>query len=338
MINIKNKIRTDNYYKKRGYTLVELSIVILVISLLMAGVFSMATGSINNSKVALTNQKMKEVYKSMGTFLMINKRLPCPASLARSKIDDVDYGKEERDDANNNCGTNGVYASSGSGLGNFIIGAVPIKSLNLGSEFAEDGYENKLSYVIDKRFTKNFIPPTSGTLDDSFGTVGSAIELMTAKENQVSGSALLSDKVMFLLISHGPNGYGSFSSVSGQQNIDVTNNIDVDELENQIKSTSPNFDNNFIVNSYKSDVFDDVVMYKNRNNFIQDFSANNLISCPKLSNAGSFPAINLYYGQYLYDGVACASRTSVIRIYKCGNISGEWTDVVSSCPPPPPPS
>jgi len=79
--------------------LIELSIVILVISLLMAGVFSMATGSINNSKVALTNKKMKEIYKSMGTFLMVNKRLPCPASLARSKIDDADYGKEERDDA-----------------------------------------------------------------------------------------------------------------------------------------------------------------------------------------------------------------------------------------------
>ena len=332
MINIKNKIRTDNYYKKRGYTLVELSIVILVISLLMAGVFSMATGSINSSKVALTNQKMKEIYKSMGTYLMINKRLPCPASLARSKIDDVDYGKEERDDANGNCGTSGVYASSGSGLSNFIIGAVPIKSLNLASEFAEDGYENKLNYVIDKRFTKNFIPPTSGALNDSFGTVGTGIELMSAKENQVAGSALLSDKVMFLLISHGPNGYGSFSSATDQQNADVGN--DVDELENQIKlSSTPNFDNNFIVNSYKSDIFDDVVMYKTRSNFIQDFSANNLISCPKLANAGNFPAINLYYGQYLYDGAACASRTSVIRIYKCGNISGEWTDVVSSCPP-----
>ena len=73
-------------------------------------------------------------------------------------------------------------------------------------------------------------------------------------------------------------------------------------------------------------------MYKTRSNFIQDFSANNLISCPKLTNSGTFPAINLYYGQYLYDSVACASRNSVIRIYKCGNISGEWTDVVSSCP------
>ena len=331
MINIKNKIKTDNYYKKRGYTLVELSIVILVISLLMAGVFSLATGSINSSKVALTNQKMKEIYKSMGTFLMINKRLPCPASLTRSKIDDVDYGKEERDDANNICGNNGIYTSSVSGFSNLIIGAVPIKSLNLGSEFAEDGYENKLNYVIDMRFTKNFIPPTNGTLGDSFGTVGSGIALMSAKENQVSGTALLSDKVMFILISYGPNGYGAFNSASGAQFTDA-NNLDADELENQIKSSTPNFDNNFIVNSYKSDVFDDVVMYKTRSNFIQDFSASNLISCPKLTNANSFPSINLYYGQYLYDTVACSSRPSIIRIYKCGNISGEWTDVVSSCP------
>jgi prepilin-type N-terminal cleavage/methylation domain-containing protein len=330
-IKIKNKIDTNNNCNKRAYTLVELSIVILVISLLMAGVFSMATGSINNSKVALTNQKMKEIYKSMGTFLMINKRLPCPASLARSKIDDVDYGKEERDNANNNCGTSGIYTSSGSGLSNLIIGAVPIKSLNLGSEFAEDGYENKLSYVIDKRFTKNFIPPTSGTLDDSFGTVGAGIVLMSAKENQVSGTALLSDKVIFILISHGPNGYGAFNSASGVQFTDA-NNLDVDELENQIKSSTPNFDNNFIINSYKSDVFDDVLMYKTRNNFIQDFSSSNLISCPRLANSGTFPAINLYYGQFLYDSSACASRNSVIRIYKCGNISGDWTDVVSSCP------
>ena len=329
-MKIKNKIDTNNNCNKRAYTLVELSIVILVISLLMAGVFSMATGSINNSKEALTNQKMKEIYKSMGTFLMINKRLPCPASLARSKIDDVDYGKEERDNANNNCGTSGIYTSSVSGLSNLIIGAVPIKSLNLGSEFAEDGYENKLSYVIDKRFTKNFIAPTAGTLEDSFGTVGSGTVLMSANENQVSAAVLLSDKVIFVLISHGPNGFGSFSSASDQVNPDAT---DIDEIENQIKpSSTPNFDNKFIINSYKSDVFDDVLMYKTRNNFIQDFSANNLISCPKLTNSGTFPAINLYYGQFLYDSNACASRNSVIRIYKCGNISGEWTDVVSSCP------
>jgi len=338
MKKIENKINLKNFNNKRAYTLVELSIVILIISLLMAGVFSMATGSINSSKESLTNQRIKEIYKSLGTYLMVNKRLPCPASLTKSKINDIDYGEELR--AGNSCTTgSGVYASNTTdnsvsparSLTNLLIGAVPIKSLNLSSEYLEDAYENKISYVIDSRFTKNFIGPIGGDIDVSFGTIDATEKIMTTKEIQIGGEVTLSENVIFLLISHGANGFGAFD-INGQQIIDNSNNTDDGELNNQLAlSASINFDHNFIVNSFKSDKFDDIVFYKTRSNFIQDFSANNLICCKKPSNSGTFPQVNLYQGQYLYDSVTC-SDNKIIRIIKCSNISGEWSYVLSQCP------
>ena len=60
---IKFKITKTPIKNKKAYTIIELSITILIISLLMAGVFSFATGSINDAKFALTKQRINEIYK-----------------------------------------------------------------------------------------------------------------------------------------------------------------------------------------------------------------------------------------------------------------------------------
>jgi prepilin-type N-terminal cleavage/methylation domain-containing protein len=140
---IKFKIIKPSLKNKKAYTLIELSITILIISLLMAGVFSFATGSINNAKSALTKQRMDEIYKSMGTYLMVNKRLPCPASILTSKVNDANYGQEVAVGAG--CEGAGVYKSSTNA--DLFFGGVPIRALNLSSEYAEDGYGNKFNYI-----------------------------------------------------------------------------------------------------------------------------------------------------------------------------------------------
>jgi prepilin-type N-terminal cleavage/methylation domain-containing protein len=333
---IKTKI-TKNLSVKKGYTLVELSIAILIISLLMAGVFSMLTGSINNSKATLTTQRVNQIYKSMGTYLMVNKRLPCPASILTSKIDNIAYGQEVGTGAG--CVGAGVYQSSTSG--NLFFGGVPIKALNLSSEYAEDGYGNKLNYFIDRRFTYNFVNPGSPT-SDSFGTLSSVSNIITVQEKQANATfSTLSTDVIFFLFSGGFNGFGSFSTDNATQNALATDDAKFSEdIENQVtnfnNAVSPptaSFNNVFITNSYVSDEFDDVSLYKTRIDFVNDFSASNLIYCSGSAiTDADFPQKNLYYGQYLYASSACvAPNQSLVKIIRCG-FDGFWQYVLANCP------
>jgi prepilin-type N-terminal cleavage/methylation domain-containing protein len=333
---LKKKI-VKNFNDKKAYTLIELSIAILVISLLMAGVFSMATGSISGSKSVLATQRMNEIYKSIGTYLMINKRLPCPASIELSKVNDVSYGQEVRAVANGiatGCGgvNTGVYKSSSNT--NLSFGAVPIKSLNLSSEYSEDGYDNKIGYVVDRRFTLDFVEPGIST-GDSFGTIDVDNEtfpaVITIKEKNTTLDSVLGNKFIFVLISYGANGNGAFRANDGGQNVTTSSAETSGEYENQV--ISKDFDGVFINNSYGNDIFDDVLFYKSRPDFIVDFSANNFSYCPafEVGNSG-FVATNLYYNQYLYSNETCPGDATKIKIKRCTNISGEWKDAMATCP------
>ena len=324
---------TKNLSNKKAYTLIELSIAILIISLLMSGVFSILTISVNKAKSTLTTQRLNEVYKSMGTYLMLNKRLPCPASILTSKIDDTTYGEEvfSSTGIGTGCVGSGVYQSTTNA--NLFFGGVPIKALNLSSEYAEDGYGNKLNYFIDQRFTYSFI--NSGTASgSSFGTT-SASNIITAQEKQANGtSTTLSNDIIFFLFSGGFNGLGSFSSESAIQNALATQ---AEEVENQVtgfnNSAPPTavFNNIFITNSLGSEDFDDISIYKTRIDFVNDFSANNLIYCSGLGvTDADFSQKNLYYGQYLYANSSCPSNPQSIKIMKCGS-GGSWQYVLASC-------
>lgn len=335
---LKKKI-VKNFHNKKAYTLIELSIAILVISLLMAGVFSMATGSISGSKSIVATQRMNEIYKSLGTFLMINKRLPCPASVGLSKVNDASYGQEVRaltGEVATGCGgaNTGVYNSSSSP--NLFFGAVPIKSLNLSSEYSEDGYDNKIGYIIDRRFTLDFVQPGTSS-GNSFGTVDIDNDafpaVITIKEKNTTLDSVLGNKFIFVLISYGANGNGAFRANDGEQNA-TTSNTPTDtsgEYENQVVSLD--FDGVFINNSFENDIFDDVLFYKSRPDFIVDFRANNFSYCPAFAVGDSgFVATNLYYNQYLYASNTCPGDPTKIKIKRCTNFLGEWKDAMATCP------
>ena len=331
---IKFKITQPTLKNKKAYTLIELSITILIISLLLAGVFSFATGSMNDAKSALTTQRMDEIYKSMGTYLMVNKRLPCPASILTSKVKNADYGQE----VGVEIGCDGAGVLSSTANSNLFFGGVPIKALNLSSEYAEDGYGNKFNYIIDRRLTYKFIE-TGSTLDDvgpSFGTADLTANIMTVREKQTNKTdfSVLSNQAIFILLSAGENGLGAFNAETGIQNMAST---ETEEVSNQLPQPSPtSFDNIFTDDSLGSDDYDDIVFYKTRDNFVDDFSANYLIYCKSSKildlafvTDSDFTRRNLYYGQYLYGNTACPANNERIKIIKCG-ING-WSPILVSC-------
>ena len=301
---------------KSAYTLIELSIVILILAVLMTGGLTITIGSFNKAKKISTQNKINEIYKSLGKFLLENKRLPCPASLELTKNDNsygVEYG------SGSGCGTgavgSGVYVNPTNP--NIFYGMIPAKTLNLPLSMGEDDFGSKLSYVIDQRFTTVFQEVISIAVNSGFGTTYPYTSIITVKEKPSSISRDITSDAILVIISHGLNAFGAFNANARTQN---PRSSDPDENDNDYNAS---FNNNFIYNSQNSEIFDDVVLFKTRNQIVQDFDVHYLVAC---LNAGvNFSEKSAYFGQYLF-GTSCGFDYKKIREKYCDKF-GNWFEI-----------
>jgi len=296
---------------KSAYTLLELSIVIAIMAVMMTGAIGISVSTFNNTKKIATEMRLRQLYDAVGKFLLINKRMPCPARLDLT-INDNGYGEE----VGNGSGCSdftGVYQGVNS---NHFYGMIPMKSLGLPLEFSRDEYGSKISFIVDDRFTRSF-QDVPNFANPSFGTVSAYDTAFNIQEKPPSAGKTNSAGAIMIILSHGKNKFGAFNDNATTQNIAPT---DVDELSN---AYSANFDNNFIFKSLNSEIFDDIMIYKTRNQLVEEFSAFYLIAC---NNAGSlFDNKNAYYGQNIFG--TCANGI-VPEIY-CDKY-GSW-HLINGC-------
>ncbi len=343
-----HRIMKKNFLKKdskTGFTLIELSIVILIISILITGGLSVSITALNNAKIKVSRDRMAEIYKALGNYLLINNFLPCPASVLDVKSSSSLYGVAV-DNSNSNCsassiGTNGVYSSISSGALNLVYGMIPVSTLGLPSDMAEDGFGNKFAYVLDKRFAIKSGDSGSGYAYKTYGSI-------TVKENQGNvdqtilngaGTSETNSGAVFAIISYGSNQFGAFPANSATRNVRSTDSY---EMDNDLGSNSPSdaaFDTTFFSDIKNSDSFDDIVFYKNRNSILLDFNALFLIPCTNstLDNLDNHADVTnctsgictwptAYYNQIVISNEACSSsyRTTVGNPTKRCNAFGIW--------------
>jgi prepilin-type N-terminal cleavage/methylation domain-containing protein len=303
---------------KTAYSLIELSIVILIISILITGALSVSVSSINNAKIKVTNDRIKEIYNALGGYLLAYGKLPCPADITQLKSTSSSYGSASGVDGT--CTGTGVYLASGLQV---VYGMVPVKNLGLSSDMAEDGFETKIAYIVDKRLT------STTTFNQNFaqGTPTPAGYMTIRELRDPNPPAVFFEfTVDFALISYGANKAGGFGINSSAQ---ATRSTDTYEMENDLNVAGGNLFNEWLYSSTNTDLFDDIVFGKSRVNMINDFRAYNSIKC--ISPGGSFPTGNYNYGQMLYASTACVNVPST-RLTKRCDTYGQFFDVVSVCP------
>jgi type II secretory pathway pseudopilin PulG len=307
--------------------------VILIIAILIGGGITVSTTAINNAKIKTTKDRMAEIYQALGNYLLVNKKLPCPAAMTQKKSSGgASYGAVVGTDGS--CAGGGVYSSANAtGL---VYGALPIKALGLASDMAEDGFGNKFAYVVTTSFTA-----TSGYSKNNYGLIeinenqGSAIQAILPASSS-------SDKAVFAIISYGSNQLGAFSA-----NSDVANTMasDVAESDNDLRSfSSPSFDFDFYAQDKSSENFDDLIFYKNRNAMLIDFKALSLIPCAAgsvnlaFSGGGSsiaaaaFSFGNGLYSQIVSSSTSCSTswKTTVASpTLRCGEF-GNWDSLATN--------
>jgi len=264
-----------------GFTLIELSIVLVIIALIVGSGLSMGRSAIEAAMVAATNKRMDAIEAALMAYRMANNRLPCPADLTLTESS-ANFGVEA---ANKGTCTGGTPAANfdASPFGanvSIAEGAVPVRALNLPDSFAYDGYGNKIAYGVW----------ANATGASAFFSYGVAQNCGNITVNNSGGGARTSSG-LYSLISFGKNRHGAYSAAgakisSGSVNANEQTNChcDASAVDSGYAATYVQMD--ATANPSNSlDSFDDIVRYKERWQMAtmgDSYAINGNLTCPGL--------------------------------------------------------
>lgn len=264
----------QNKYKKsrekRGFSLIELSIVILIVSILITGSLGISKTAINNSKTKVTKDRMDAVYQAFTNFLATNRRLPCPALLTVAK-GTAGYGAETTPVVT--C-TNTFVSSTNAP--NLVYGMVPITALGLDPDMAEDGWGTKFTYVVDKRFTKQSVGLAASDGFEITKGIPSDVDISSTDLSGIDAegpltSLLLSNRNgVFLLLSHGANKFNGFNATGTAQNGTSTVTDENDNSCNTCSNSGTTSFNRIFLTSSTDPNFDDIALFKTKTQLVRD--------------------------------------------------------------------
>ena len=204
--------------RARGFSLVEMALVLLIVGLL-AAVFLPATNTfLDNSRRKETRAKLEALEQAMVRFVMVNRRLPCPADGALAP-GNANQGLE--------LGAAGVCNPATQ-----INGVVPWRSLGLAQRDAMDAWSTMVTYRVwggantltvhtvagTGMDMKNLDPATPGAVSGWLASRGfrvcnaAACPVTVPVDAAELASKVNGNGVAYVLISHGANRFGGFTA------------------------------------------------------------------------------------------------------------------------------
>jgi prepilin-type N-terminal cleavage/methylation domain-containing protein len=170
---------------KRGFSLLEMAIVLAIVGLLMAGLLPSLTGQIEQQRRTETRKQLADIQQALQGFAIINGRLPCPTTIADPS--NAGYGEEAA-----SCSTNPTAE-----------GYLPWKTLGVletdawGSKRNNTGdtWSGYWRYRVDRNF--------AGTI--SLSTPFSNNDALSIKNNAGNSLTSNSERPIAIIYSTGPN-------------------------------------------------------------------------------------------------------------------------------------
>tara|TARA_R110002126_G_scaffold3263_1_gene18569 strand:- start:273151 stop:275652 length:2502 start_codon:yes stop_codon:yes gene_type:complete len=209
LLNANKRMAKRRKNGTKGFTLVEISIAIIVIGLLVTPLFRLYDTYLVEKKLNETQQAIKVVIGEMETYKEVQGAYPCPAAMNAAR----NSASNGRAFNNNDCSAaffaaipqvpgeclNGVCLKSSvrAGASDIIIGTVPFRDLQMTEEDVLDGYGSRLLYAVTQDLTNI---ATFNTEDGGVSIIDSAGNKMIAN-----------DSAMFLLLSFGASKQGGYN-------------------------------------------------------------------------------------------------------------------------------
>ena len=269
-----------------GFTLIEIAVVIVVLSLLLAMIAGLATAMLGQQRREATRQRLAGVETAIALFVSQNKRLPCPAD-GRTPGTTSGAGTEARNDTTDVCNIGGAANTQ-------THGVVPWQTLGLAEQDVTDGWGNRLTYRVAPELVRDNAmnltacdPGGTGGLSSGVCDASCASGTFPASctppstytydkglkiRNIVSASLIMdpapasgpSTGAAYVVISHGENGEGAYSNQGTLQagtiasgTLESANNAADVTFVNALSSTAAAFVDDFPVYAEGVGHFDD---------------------------------------------------------------------------------
>jgi prepilin-type N-terminal cleavage/methylation domain-containing protein len=200
--------RLPAQHSGRGFTLIEIAIVLVVVGLIASTTLTFAGGRIDANKLFATKQRLPEVEQALLGFMIVNGCLPCPADPADA-----------------------TSATAGLQLPNVTpcsatactraTGAVPWITLGLPEENSLDGWSRRFTYSIPDQLhvAGSMARNSSGGFPD-FVTDANEIVIEDAAGTIIAGGTSVAPvgnkNFAYVIISHGRDGSFGFSQTGAQ--------------------------------------------------------------------------------------------------------------------------
>jgi prepilin-type N-terminal cleavage/methylation domain-containing protein len=211
-------------HKDRGFTLMEMAIVSLLIGIVLAAMSPLYSHYLRKQKIERTQVVLTQIKSAVGNFRAINGRYPCPASLTLER-DDPGYGREDCSDMSGVAPGTQPVDNNGIGIEVSVrpaitfpdpaggpditqvprvrVGFIPFRNLNIDENEAYDGYGSRIMYVVTENLMNN----------TSFQADGGGIEIV----NELDKSTITPPGAAhFMALSYGENEAGAYKRANVQ--------------------------------------------------------------------------------------------------------------------------
>ena len=181
----------------KGFTLVEVAIVLVIVGLLLAGGMNLMSASADTARYKESQNNMSEIKEALIAYYTQFKRLPCPDT-----VEPFD----------------GVEDSSTCTTADTTRGWLPHATLGIGGN--GDAWGERIKYVVSPAFTTS----AALTFCSTYGRVSA--NQITIQDLQTPTAATLGDWAAFALVSTAKNGRQTNAGMTGA----FTNNGGCDGL------------------------------------------------------------------------------------------------------------
>ncbi len=263
------KLKTVSQRPIKAFTLVEMSLVLIVIGLVILIVFPAMKALRDGTQRQLTHSNLSTLSRAIAAFVQANGCLPCPTPASAVG---AGFGSVRGASGGAACGACAVPE-----------GIAPFASLGLPAATAKDGWGRWITMRIDPALAlneKNIVPPTAPCTasDPAPCALGASqkglcrANIPNANRISIRTSADMTQTAAFVLASHGPNGYGAFTTSMVAGGADGLHNYNgpagTCTVSSGYERCNADGDLSFVdtmATTNPTDPFDDVLVYMDRN-------------------------------------------------------------------------
>jgi prepilin-type N-terminal cleavage/methylation domain-containing protein len=253
--------------KNAGFTLVEMSISISILSLLIAGGLTIVAKTDEAKRVRITNERLQTIETALAAFVNYQGYIPCPANGLALEYDSTQgvFGYPSASAVYNST----THVCSGGSVTNYT-GMVPTREIGLPDETAYDGWGRKFTYRIGTGLGN-----ATDFAQETYAGDISITDIYGIEKTDINKPSPYNFGAAYVIISHGPNGLGAWRrNNTTAPTLPATTSI-------EYANTNHAQSRPVYIQNPRTTTFDDIVVFKKKSELTNLRRSTSLIVIPR---------------------------------------------------------